>query len=381
MAHFLKGGVAASSLALVMAYASSSVAQDATLKIGGRVMLDYTFADVNDPDSSINDIEARRVRLNATGKYGSAVSYKVELNKTGDKAINVEDAWIQFSPENSKFKIKVGQFQTQNSLDELTSSRFSSTLERAAFTDAFGFNRRLGVGVSTSGDNYTVDAGVFTDNLGGPDFDSVGNTVNLRGTYNPVKTDETLVHLGASWRYRNGSDSDDSAVNDGIRYRQRPYTHIAPSRIITTQRFAKSDNFIGAEAAVIHNQFWASGEYSVMKANGAATNPDANFGGYYGEVGVFIGGKKGYKGGKFNRPIVDNPLGEGGFGAFSFVARYDSVDLQDEIYLGKLDTVILGADWWPTKQTRLGINYFDADAENGSAESANGFVARLGFDF
>ena len=55
--------------------------------------------------------------------------------------------------------------------------------------------------------------------------------------------------------------------------------------------------------------------------------------------------------------------------------------LQDGPYQGQLDTIVLGADWWPTKQTRLRLNYFDADATNGAAESANGFVARLGFDF
>ena len=78
---------------------------------------------------------------------------------------------------------------------------------------------------------------------------------------------------------------------------------------------------------------------------------------------------------------VDNPLGEGGMGAVSLVARYDTLDLEDNGYLGKLDTIVIGADWLPTKNTRLRINYFNSDAENGFADSASGINARLGFDF
>lgn len=371
-----KAGLACSTLVLSLMVSEFAAAQDATVTVGGRFMADYTLADIDNPDLSINDGEVRRARLFVKGKYGDTVSYKLEFNKSTGDAIEATDAYIQFAPKNSKFKIKVGQFKTQNSLDESTSSRFISTLERSAFTDAFGFNRRLGIGVSTSGSNYGIDVGAFTTNLeeeSGPDE---GFALAGRGYYNPVKTDDTLVHLGASWRHR-----DQGSSQGDLRYRQRPYTHVAPSRIIDTGSFADSDNFYGVEGAVIKNNLWASGEYGLVSAEGSGTNEDADFSGFYAEAGMFFGGKKTYKGGKFNRPKVDNPLGEGGYGAFSVVARYDSIDLEDGPYLGKLDTIVLGADWWPTKQTRVGINYFNADAENGSAESGNGVVGRVQFDF
>lgn len=356
MRDFVKRGTAASILVLGMAL--PALAQDATLKVGGRVQLDYTLADLSAPDTDINDTEVRRARLNVSGQYGDSIKYKFEINKASGKSVNVEDAYLQFAPAGSKFKVKAGQFKTHNSLDEQTSSRFISALERSAFTDAFGFDRRVGVSVGTSGSTYTFDAGAFTTNLEEDGGTSEGHAFAARGTFNPVKTADSLVHLGASWRYRKTGDT-----SDDLRYRQRPYTHVAPSRIIDTGRFAESDNFLGAEAAVIHNNFWASGEYAMLDAKGSGVNPDADFGGYYGEIGVFFGGKKTYKGGKFNRPKVDNPVGQGGYGALSIVARYDQVDLQDAVYTGKLETIVLGADWRPTKQTRLGINYFDSDAE------------------
>lgn len=362
-------------LAGLISFPNIAAATDFTLKVGGRVHLDYTLGDLNTPDMDLNGGEIRRARLNVSGKYGDAIKYKFEVNhETGDD-ITVKDAYLQFIPQNSPFKIKVGQFKTHVSLDEQNSSRFMSTLERSAFTDAFDFGRRLGVSVNTSGDNYTFDAGVFTADL--EDDPDGSYALSARGTYNPVKTDDTLVHLGVSWRYRN-QDAEDGEL---LRFRQRPYTHSTSFRIVQTDRFAGSDNFFGAEAAIFHKNLWAAGEYGYTAANGTGAEPDADFNGFYGEVGAFIGGRRTYKGGKFNRPKVDNPLGEGGMGALAFVARYDRLDLQDNIRQGELETIVIGADWWPTKYTRLGLNYFNVDAENGAAGSGNGVVGRIQFDF
>lgn len=380
MTYILKGSLAASLMAATLAIPQIGHAQDVTFDFGGRYMLDYTVADISNPDSKIRDEEIRRFRVKGSGKIGSKWSYKVETTIDTEDGNNfiLEDAYVQYKPGIGNWALIVGQDNTTVSMAEQTSSLFSSTYERAAFTDAFGFSRRLGVIAKTSGDNYTFTAGVFSSNLegeGGGSTDN-GKAASARATYNPIKTDDMTVHLGAYWRYRDKGDD-----SSNLRYRQRPFTHAAPSRIINTGRFAKSDHTFGIEAAATTGKLWAAGEASFLKANGAGSNPDANFGGYYGEVGVFFGGKKVYKGHKFNRPKVHKPFGQGGYGAVSFVARYDSLDLQDAIYTGKLDTVVLGADWWPTGKTRLGVNYFNADAENGSADKGEGIVARAQFDF
>ncbi|MBR9835569.1 MAG: hypothetical protein GYB42_10385, partial [Alphaproteobacteria bacterium] len=64
-----------------------------------------------------------------------------------------------------------------------------------------------------------------------------------------------------------------------------------------------------------------------------------------------------------------------------------------------LDTLIAGIDWWPTRHSRIGFNYFNADASLGTStsgldsafaalvtanqttETVEGFSARLQFDF
>ena len=111
-------GIAISLAAIAMVIPDTSWATEKTLKVGGRVQVDYTTANIDTPDININDTEVRRARLNVSGKYGSKIKYKFEINKASGKSVKVEDAYIQFIPSNSKVKIKLGQFKTHNSLDE-----------------------------------------------------------------------------------------------------------------------------------------------------------------------------------------------------------------------------------------------------------------------
>ncbi len=334
-------------------------------KVIGRVQLDYSFVDADISGADWNAGELRRLRLGVAGKYGDNVKYKFELNTNSSGDVNLEDGYVQWAPTGGDWNVKAGQFKTPNSLDEQTSSRFITTLERAAFTDAFEFNRRLGVTLNAKGKNYTLSAGIFGDNVNISNQQE-GYALAARGTLNPVKNDDTLVHLGASVRYRNVG-----SIQGDIRYRQRPASHI-PGRIISTGAIAGSDVFVGAEAAAIHKNFWAAGEYGVTFADcsAAAACADPTLQGGYAEVGAVIGGRKTYKSGKWNRPKVDNPVTDGGMGALAFVARFDTIDLSDSsVNGGSFNSCILGADWWATKYTRLGVNIFRVDADLGSSTS------------
>lgn len=336
------------------------------LKIGGRAQLDYTYLDAARAGADWSEREIRRLRLAASAEIGDTIKFKFEGDRGPDGEFTLTEGYVQWAPTGGQWNIRAGHAKPQNSLDELTSSRYISTLERAAFTDAFVFTHQLGVAVNASGDRFLLSAGVYGENVHA-DTPLKGLMLAGRAVLNPVKTEKSTVHLGASARYRQAGDGDPA-----IRIRQRPYSHIA-GRIISTGRIGRSDTFIGAEAAAIHGRFWAAAEYGVDIVDCAATascDGHPALQGGYGEAGIFFGGRKTYKGGKFDRPIIDRPLTEGGPGAFSLVARFDTLDLRSRgVDGGALDTYILGADWWPTKHTRFGVNYFHIDADIGAATS------------
>lgn len=366
--------------------------EDFTLEVGGRVMIDYAIADADNADLDVSASEARRIRLGVKGTYGSNLKYKAELNTNSSGEVNAEDLYLDLKLPDTGWGVKAGQFKTPNSLDEQNSSRFMSTLERSAFTDAFEFNRRVGIMAHTKGENYSFSAGVFGDNLEESSTDE-GFALAARATFTPVNTEDALIHLGASARYRETGDT-----QSDFRYRQRPYTHI-PSRAISTGRIADKDTFYGLEALGLFNQAWVAGEYGLTQAD-VTSGGDADLQGYYLEAGYFFQGERTYEAGKFGRPKVNKPITDGGMGAVSVVARYDSIDLSDSnVNGGELDTFVIGADWWPTKKTRIGLNYFNGDVVYGTSTSGldpafaaevtqgtsddtvSGVVMRLQFDF
>ena len=374
LAVLLGGGSASFVSTNAYAQSSSSKTKTAkknpfiTAKVSGRVMIDYTNARAKKSDLDITDFDVRRIYYGVSGKIGKEFSYSTSGSISDAADIGLVGATLDWKPRDSKIKVRVGQFKTPMSLDESTSSKYTSVYERAAFTDAVEINRRLGVAVYHSGKKHTFAAGAFGGNIEHQPFSS-GTAVAVRGTYALVNKNDKTLHLGASIRYRT-----DNKDEGDIRYRQRPYAHIS-DRILSTGRIAKSDVVIGSEAAFIHKSFWMAGEYTLTNANCSSCKNDPNFDGYYMEAGMFFGGRKTYGGGSFGRPKVYKPVGKGGRGALSIVARYDSIDLSDRKEDGgKLGTTILGLDWYPTSHTRLGVNYFNADATFGDRSSGLGKV-------
>ena len=404
MQKILKGASAPLVLTFALVCAEAAYAQDGfTINVGGRLHVDYAVADADEADFDLSASALRRGRIKGYGNFGEGLKYKIEFNTNSSGDINLEDAYIQWTPQNSPLSFKAGQFKTQNSLEEANSSLDAALIERAALTDTFQLDRRAGFEVSTKGDNYLVQLGAFGQNL--EEIENNGNegfAFAGRAVYKLDLADKNLVHFGASFRHRDQNDSDD------LRYRQRPFVENT-GRIISTGRIADSDTFFGGELAGQFGQAWASGEYVVVNANcsddALVCTEDPSFDGFSIGGGYFFGGRRNYSVGKFKRPTIDNPVTKGGWGAVSINARFDTVDLTDSgIDGGDLDTFAVGANWWLHKNARIQFNYFNADATlSGPSvgpslglesvfaasvtdatfndDSVSGFVTRLQFDF
>jgi len=166
MTFTLKRGLAVSTLAVLMAFPSVSFAQDDfTIKLGGRLHVDYATGDADNADFDFNSTALRRARLKGHGQFGKNLKYKIETTFDEGGDVNLEDAFLEWTPDGSIFSFKAGHFKTQNSLEEAASSLDVALIERAAFTDAFELDRRVGFEVSTKSDNYLLQVGVFGENL------------------------------------------------------------------------------------------------------------------------------------------------------------------------------------------------------------------------
>ena len=322
-----------------------------SFKPRGRLMFDAGFTNAPDSTGASDGFgnEVRRARLGASGDMPGGFGYKFEVDFAGNE-ISVADAILSY--ENGPIEIAIGQHNNFQSLEELTSSLHTTFIERAAFTDAFGFERRLGASITYARGDVLAQAGVFTDNL--EDTDSKNRGADARIVFMP-KAGDTQLHFGGSFHY---NDLDDPAAQ--LRYRQRPLVHFTSQRFIDTRSMgADSETGYGLEAAAIAGRFHAvaEGYWQSVDMPGVADDPTF-FGGYV-EAGVFLtDDTRGYKGGKFDRTKPSSPIGEGGIGSVQFTLRYDHLDLNDAGIVGGRQAGYFAAlVWKPTDYTALMLNY------------------------
>jgi len=308
--------------------------------------------------------EVRRARLGVEGDIPGGFGYKFEMDFAGNST-EITDAILTY--KDGGLKVAIGQQNNFQGLEELTSSRFLSQMERAAFTDAFGFERRVGVSVQYGAGDVLVQTGLFSDNI--DDLSNKNWSADGRVVYMP-KMGNTQLHLGGSLHYT------DLESGSSVRYRQRPFVHFTGERFINTGSMdAVSETGYGLEAAAINGplHFAAEGFWQQVNRPGALTDP--TFFGGYAEVGYFLtgGDKRGYKKGTFNRVKPANPVGEGGFGALQLNVRYDYLDLNDGGIIGGTQNGYgISLIWTPTDYTRFMLNYGRMEYDNAVYAAAGG---------
>ena len=339
-----------------------------------RGRLQYDFGTVNTP-SGLNTAglglgfgnELRRARIGVQGDMPGGFGYKFEMDFASGSAA-FTDAFITYANKNG-LTITAGQHNNFQGLEELTSSNDMSFIERAAFTDAFGFERRVGLSAQYAKGPVLVQAGVFSDDIAALSNDDNNSTsIDGRIVYAP-KLGNAQLHLGVSGHWR-----DLGAGNSGGRYRQRPLVGFTDTRFVDTGVFsASNETSYGAEAAFISGRFHGAAEAHWLTVARVGVADPKFFGGAV-EVGYFLTPhKREYKEGYFRAVKVADGVDKGGIGAVQIVARYDHLDLNDAnavITGGTQDAAMASVIWTPIEYVRVMMNY--AHIEYGDAFYAIG---------
>jgi len=354
-----------------------------TFKPRGRANIDVGY--VSAPNStgadSGFDVEARRVRLGASGSIPGGFGYKIEAD-FAENEVALTDAIITY--KNDGLTITAGQHNTFQGLEELSSSLHTSFIERSAWTDAFGFERRVGLSAQYKTGDILVQTGVFSDNS--EDLPNGNTSIDSRLVFAP-KSGSTQLHFGGSIHYN------DLGEGGEVRFRQRPLVHFTDNRFVNTDFFsATSELGIGLEAAAIAGPFHVALEGFNQRVNRPGVLGNPNFLGASAEVGYFLtkGDTRGYKIGVFDRVKPANPVGEGGKGAVQVNLRYDHLDLNSQgITGGTQNSLQASLIWTFTDYTRVLFNYGLLSYDDAAFPTATGdtsynvhvFGARAQIDF
>lgn len=342
-----------------------------SFKLGGRLNMDAGVTDY--PDSlGLEDgvgSELRRARLRVQGTVPGGFGYKFETDFAASD-VTITDAYMNYESKfqnGGSLEIIAGQHNTFQGLEELSSSLNTSFIERAAFTDAFEFERRLGLSAAYTKGAWLMQGGVFTDNI--EDLSNRNYSVDGRLVYMP-RFDGVQLHLGGSLHYAKLTGDFTE-----VRYRQRPFEHYSSERFINTGTFeGESERGIGLESAVIAGPFHATGETYWQRVSRPGLADPTFFGGAF-ELGYFLtkGDTRGYKAGVFDHVKPAHPLGQGGIGAIQVNARYDYLDLTDAgIVGGTQNGYELSLIWTQTEWTRLMLNYAHLEYDDAAYATASG---------
>jgi phosphate-selective porin OprO/OprP len=363
----------------------------------------------------------RRGRLGVEGTFFKNTFYKFEYDFTraGDKytSTGVTDAFIGYNFTKESL-IKVGAFKEPFSMEEATSNRYTTFIERAMAVNAFvdNFNTyKLGIGANYATDRWMAATSLQTESIGaskntsslGATLDSssrkggVGNTsweANARVGGTPWFESKTkFLHVGASGSYmqmNNNYAADGTWLNGGVQFANTIGGNVDRTNMLDTGVIGNGKNGgatshivdhmtrFGAESAVVYGPFSAQTEYLRTDLSGQGVS-GAAVDGYYGYATYFLTGEsRNYKAKTASwdriKPNRNFDL-KGGLGAWELATGYDYMNLNSgAIQGGRASVAKFGVNWYLNSHTRFMANYVKAlDISSASAASASGTAAAV----
>lgn len=342
-----------------------------TFKVRGRVYEDVIYQDVDRTGTGVDfkawNTRLRTARLGVEGTWNSSWAYKAEVNFTQNQAV-WEDLMLEFKPTETS-SIILGNFKTI-SLENITSSRYNTMMERGAFNDVIDGGRVMNLQYKVNGPNWTAAVALSGDSVNNTDVatNSATNSeetfgYNGRFTFAPIDLDETKLHLGVWGRYRSRGDQANFA------YQVRNNTNYG-ARYTSSGAIGVSDKMIGLEGALVHKNFSVQSEYARITADRTGALSDVEFDAFYVTGSFFLTGEtRRYEAakGEFNRTKILSPMTAGGTGAWEVALRYDQVDLTDLAAVataGEYKAFTAGLNWYPHPYVRFQANYTKAQNDN-----------------
>lgn len=368
------------------------------LKFGGRIMNDWAAIDYSDElkkDLGIGDgglgTEFRRARIYFSGTVYERLFFKAQYDFAGGDA-DIKDMYmgLNFGDTN----VRVGHFKEPFSLEEQTSSKYITFMERG-LPNAFSPSRNTGIQVQhrfmENRGTFSTGFFVVTDDYGDRDIDGWSNDNNYdiasRVTFLPFYEDEgeKLVHLGFAHvhGFRNDQTTTDGAgittFDEPVGFDSRPESHLADDLVMTPDIPAVGTELIGAELAAVLGPFAFQSEYMHTWVNGDSGARSTAFGngaknydywGIYAQASYFLTGEhRNYdkKTAAFARvkPIKNFNPSTGDWGAFEVAIRFSRLDLRDRGVGSKLNDYTLGLNWYLFPNARIMANYIHGDRSAG----------------
>lgn len=381
-------------------------------KFGGRIMGDYvTWAN---QDSGYLDrfgdfqnyMEFRRMRMFLSGAGYGVYIYKLELDfepegtrGASDSAVSIKDAYVGMKDVPYLGTVYLGHKKAPLSMEELTSSKYITFLERA-LPNLFAPQRQVGLTTlnTTPGEAIGWGTGIYFEDIDDVDHERVADAQGLQlvsrlwGTPCYREGGRRVFHWGVV-----GAWSDDA--DNAVRWRARPEIHEGGRTIDSGEFFSNEHYTTQCEAALVWGPVSLQGEFFYNSAD--TVSGDLDFYGAYAQASWFLTGEnRQYQrdSGVFGRvePFTNFWIVRGadgvdvGWGGWELAARWSYLDLTSgaAANAGQQNDMTLGVNWYWNPHTRFMFNWihpfndYNVASTGGFTDGSGDILAcRLQVDF
>jgi len=375
-----------------------------------------------------NGATLRRARLGVEGTFFKNTDYKFEYDFTRGNGLNaggITDAFIRYN-FSTPFSAKVGAFKEPFSLEEATSNRYTTFIERnmAVNTMVDNLNTyKVGIGANYSTDRWLVGSSFQTEGVGGYSnaygnnalSSNTGSAINNNGGVNRnggggdtswevntrlagtpwFESKTKFLHVGASGSYiniNNNYNGSGTYSNGGVIFANGVGANVDRTAILNTGNLTagnkgaknsfQADHLsrFGAESALVYGPFSAQAEYIQTDVSGHNYANNESINGWYGYGTYFLTGEsRNYsaKTGSWGRIKPNRNFDmKGGWGAWELATGYDYMNLNSYVIQGgRASTVKGGINWYPHSHVRVMANYVHVlDISSANASSVTGAI-------
>jgi phosphate-selective porin OprO/OprP len=378
-------------------YSEVKIITKPTHKLRGRMYFDQIWmGDLNGavPQAQENVTGFDTIRLGVTGNIYENIKYTAEFEFEGEE-VDYKDVFAEVTLLPYVGHVRIGHFKEPMGLEQQTSSRFVSFMERSSPTVAFTPSRNVGVMLHNHIDdakNYSWYIGMFRGSHLDMDEDVDADSNDWAATgriaallyYDEATPGRCLLHAGVSGSHRRTGEAGGSPGNGDwegsleLDSRDSFLNIELGNPMLGDPRSSSEFSVVAAEAAWVRGPLSVQGEFMYAATGDAA---GINAWGAYGQVSYFVTGEnRGYKKGSkaFDRVkpyepffLIDTPDGvAGGLGAWEVAARWSWTDLESvpalanagvitvpPTVIGTQENIALGVNWYLNPYSRMMFNY------------------------
>ena len=298
----------------------------------------------------------RRARLTFARKIRQKWSIKgsAEINQNDVEIKDLYGLYKGFSFAS----IRIGSQKEPFSLQEMTSSRFTTLMERGLIVDALSPGRNVGVTLYSKREKLTGAIGFFASGFEQDAIQTTGAALTGRLTRHFINADQHIFHAGFSASYR-------KLGTTPPQFRSRPESGVTDNYMVDTGDIEQAEDVsrLGLEAAYVNGPLSLQGEYIISKVGRESGLSSLAFDGWYVHGSWFLTGESRtylVDTGTFGRIFPNSPFtfSHGGRGAWELAVRLSRADLTDRDVIGGKETNIsFGLNWHLREYVVVMANY------------------------